>query len=160
MKYSWHSSIPVLQWIASKMHVCWNTHANVTQPAAWYSCSSSGSQVFPEEKSIWLAQTSARVAALSAARLQVVFPFHTSTASCYESPPFSPQTKPPSHKPSLHHSSSFNQTPRDSPAHVPPSTASQRPPAGTWLSAATLLLIRECKKVLTVSVNLSYFNYQ
>ncbi len=50
LKYSWHSSIPVLQWIASKMHVRWNAHANVTQPAAWYSCSSSGSQVFPEKK--------------------------------------------------------------------------------------------------------------
>lgn len=41
-----------------------------------------------------------------------------------------------------------------------PSTASQRPPAGAWLTAATLLLIRECKKVLTVSVTFSYFNYQ
>ncbi len=65
-------------------------------------------------------------------------------------PPFSPQTKPPFPQTlttlqQLHQSSATRQ-----PCSCSASTAPPRPPADTWLSAAALLLIRQCKKVLTL----------
>jgi len=102
----------------------------VTQPAAGYPCLSSGSQAFPEKKTnFWLAWTSSPVAALSAARLQVVFLLHISKGNMFH-PPFLLQTKPPfstnPHCTPLHYSRSINQTPHDSPARVLPSASSSR----------------------------------